>query len=73
VGEWVKDCVAYPVRYIDPVKQWNRFARGSNAAVLKHNVGRPLDAGEAQIELVLKLRKPGMSLRASPRRRAWAC
>ena len=46
------------------VRQWNKFVGEYNSTVAPRGVGRPLDAGEAQIKEVRKLRKAGRSLRA---------
>ena len=62
-AEWIKDCEAYHDRYVELLKQWNKFVPRYNAAILQRNVGRPLAASEAQAERVRKLHKQGMSLR----------
>ena len=62
-AEWIKDCQAYHDRYIELLKDWNKFVPKYNAAVLRRNVGRPLAASEAQAERVHKLHRQGMSLR----------
>jgi hypothetical protein len=46
------------------VRDWNRFVGQYNATVSSQDVGRPLDAGPAQVKDVLKRRKAGASLRA---------
>jgi hypothetical protein len=51
-------------RHNDLVRKWNRFVGEYNATVRRRNVGRPLNASDAQRETVLKLRKAGKSLRA---------
>jgi hypothetical protein len=51
-------------RYVELLRQWNRFVPDYNAAVRRRNVGRPLAAGDGQVTAVLKLRKAGKSLRA---------
>jgi hypothetical protein len=62
-AEWVKNCEAYHDRYVELLKQWNKFVPEYNAAVLRRNVGRPLAASEAQVAQVRKLHKRGVSLR----------
>ena len=45
------------------VRQWNKFVGDYNATVAPRGLGRPLQASEAQIKEVRKLRKAGISLR----------
>jgi hypothetical protein len=45
------------------VEQWNRYVPVINGRLHSKNIGRPLQAGEAQVAQVLKLRKSGTSLR----------
>jgi hypothetical protein len=62
-SEFVKTAEDYRDRYVDLVRQWNKFVPAYNAAVLKRDVGRPLGASDAQVATVRKLHKQGMSLR----------
>jgi hypothetical protein len=56
--------VALARKYDDLVRDWNRVVSEINAARFgKRGPGRPLLASNAQIEIVRKLRKRGMSLR----------
>jgi hypothetical protein len=50
-------------KYQSLVKEWNSFVPDYNATVSKNPVGRPLDASEAQVATVRKLRAKGMSIR----------
>ena len=50
-------------KYCALLRKWNRFVPEFNAAIFKRNVGRPLDASDAQRAHVLKLRGQGRSLR----------
>jgi hypothetical protein len=50
-------------KYRALLKDWNKFVPDYNATVRHRNVGRPLQASEAQVEQVLKLHKQGLSLR----------
>jgi lambda repressor-like predicted transcriptional regulator len=63
-AKWVSAAETWHDMYADVVRQWNRFVPEYNAKVRRRNVGRPLDATDAQRETILKLRKRGMSLRA---------
>ena len=56
--EWFK-------KYKDLQREWNKFVPDYNAIVTAspRNVGRPLEASDAQRQTVLKLHKDGMSLR----------
>jgi hypothetical protein len=47
----------------DLVRKWNRIIPDWNRMVAPKNVGRPLEASEAQCATVLDLRKRGFSLR----------
>lgn len=51
-------------KYSGLLRQWNAAVNDFNSVVAPRNVGRPLEASEAQRAQVLKLRKGGMSLRA---------
>ena len=46
------------------VRDWNRFIRNYNATVAPRQVGRPIEASDAQVKEVRKLRKSKSSLRA---------
>ena len=46
------------------VRKWNKFVGEYNSTVAPRGIGRPLQASEAQVENVRKLRKSGHSLRA---------
>ena len=49
-------------RYNDLLREWNRFVPDYNAVVApRRNVGRRLEASEAQVQEVCKLRKGGAS------------
>jgi DNA repair exonuclease SbcCD ATPase subunit len=61
--DWVDDCILFKDKYLELLKEWNRFVPDYNAAVRPKPVGRPLAADEAQQRQVLKLHKRGMSLR----------
>jgi hypothetical protein len=61
--DWVDDCILFKDKYLELLKEWNRFVPDYNAAVRPKSVGRPLAADEAQQCQVLKLHKRGMSLR----------
>jgi multidrug resistance efflux pump len=63
--EWTANCVEYRERYIELLKDWNRFVPLYNAAVApqQRNFGRPLGADKAQRAAVLKLHAKGTSLR----------
>lgn len=50
-------------KYAALLKEWNQFVGIFNATVEHRNAGRPLEASEAQILEVRRLRKAGMSLR----------
>lgn len=72
-GEWVFDRRQSKVwddysKLLDShnkmVRNWNKFTGDYNATVAPRCLGRPLDASEAQIKKVRKLRKAGGSLRA---------
>ncbi len=45
------------------VRQWNKFVGDYNREVAPREIGRPLEASDAQVKTVLKLRKTGVSLR----------
>lgn len=45
------------------LRQWNKFVGDYNSTVAPRGLGRPLQASEAQIKEVRKLRKAGNSLR----------
>jgi hypothetical protein len=60
---WVDDCQEARDAYIALVKKWNRNVADFNSMIAPRNVGRPLDASEAQAQQVRKLRKAGRSLR----------
>lgn len=51
-------------KYVELTRKWNKFVPEYNAVIRPRNVGRPLDASEAQQREVLKLHKSGMSLRS---------
>jgi hypothetical protein len=65
--EWSDNVIGgdYCSKYIELMRQWNRFVPEYNAIVTAspRNVGRPLAASDAQRDAVLNLRKSGMSLR----------
>ncbi len=46
------------------IRQWNKFVGEYNSAVAPRDLGRPLQASEAQVKEVRKLRKAKGSLRA---------
>ncbi len=46
------------------VREWNKFTAEYNAVVAPREVGRPLEASEAQVKEALKLRKTGISQRS---------
>ncbi len=46
------------------IRQWNKFVGEYNGAVAPRDLGRPLQASEAQVKEVRKLRKAKASLRA---------
>ncbi len=45
------------------VREWNKFIGDYNKTVAPRNSGRPLQASDAQVKEVRKLRKAGLSLR----------
>ncbi len=45
------------------IRQWNRFVADYNSTVAPRGLGRPLEASEAQVKEVRKLRKTRASLR----------
>jgi hypothetical protein len=55
------------------IREWNKNVTLFNNAVVKRNVGRPLEASEAQIKTVRALRRRGAYRAASPRKRRSAC
>jgi len=46
------------------VRQWNKFVGNYNSTVAPRGLGRPLEASDAHVKEVRKLRKAGKSLRA---------
>ena len=46
------------------IRQWNKFVGDYNSTVAPRGLGRPLQASEAQVKEVRKLRKNGASLRS---------
>jgi len=46
------------------IRQWNKFIGEYNSTVAPRDLGRPLQASDAQVKEVLRLRKAGTSLRA---------
>ena len=46
------------------IRQWNKFVGEYNSAVAPRGLGRPLQASDAQVKDVRKLRKKGVSLRS---------
>ena len=46
------------------IREWNKFVPDYNSTVAPRRIGRPLQAGEAQVAATRKLRKSGNSLRA---------
>ncbi len=46
------------------VRQWNKFVGDYNSTVAPRGLGRPLEASDAQVQNVLRLRKAKNSLRA---------
>jgi DNA repair exonuclease SbcCD ATPase subunit len=63
-AKWVSAGEMWHDKYVTVVQEWNRFVPEYNAKVRRRNVGRPLDATDAQRETILKLHKRGLSLRA---------
>jgi hypothetical protein len=63
-ANWVSVGEMWHDEYVAVVQKWNRFVPEYNATVRRRNVGRPLAAGPGQPEIVLRLRKRGLSLRA---------
>jgi hypothetical protein len=45
------------------IRDWNKFAADYNSVVAPRSLGRPLQASDAQVKDVRKLRKKGVSLR----------
>lgn len=50
-------------KYNKLVQQWNKYVPVINGRLATKNIGRPLQASEAQVAQVLKLRQRGTSLR----------
>ena len=46
------------------IRQWNKFVGDYNSVVAPRGIGRPLQASDAQVKEVRKLRKKGVSLRS---------
>ena len=46
------------------LREWNKFVGDYNSTVAPRGLGRPLEASEAQVKNVRRLRKAGKSLRA---------
>jgi hypothetical protein len=66
VWEWRSSFVEgedWYLKYKALLNDWNRFVPDYNARVAPKNVGRPLEASEAQCKEVRRLRKSGNSLR----------
>jgi hypothetical protein len=51
-------------KYVDLLKKWNKLIPKYNAAIVPKDVGRPLQASQAQCKEVVRLHKSGASLRA---------
>jgi transposase len=51
-------------KHSELLRKWNAAVNDFNSVVAPRNVGRPLEASEAQRAQVLKLRKGGMSVRS---------
>jgi hypothetical protein len=60
---WLEQVAPWADHYFKLVRDWNKFVGDYNAIVRPRNMGRPLQASEAQVQEVRKLRKKGMSLR----------
>ena len=59
--DWVDRADEDWKRYRALLRKWNQFVPDYNALVRPRNVGRPLEASDAQRAQVLKLHKGGMS------------
>jgi hypothetical protein len=57
------DAEQYHDRYVALLREWNKNVALFNNTVVKRNVGRPLEASEAQVKTVRQLRRRGTSLR----------
>ena len=60
----VEDFNALFEKHEKMVRQWNRFVGDYNSTVAPRGLGRPLEASEAQVKNVRRLRKGKNSLRA---------
>jgi hypothetical protein len=56
-ADWVDGCAAFRQKYVDLLRDWNRFVPRYNRAIAPKSIGRPLDASNAQVKQVLTLRK----------------
>jgi hypothetical protein len=61
---YITDAQQWHDRYVALLRDWNKYVGQFNAAVLKRNVGRPINATAEQIKRVRQLDRKGMSLRA---------
>jgi hypothetical protein len=59
---WTK-AVEWRDKYVKVVREWNKHIGEFNAKISPRNVGRPLEASDAQCADVLKRHKEGQSLR----------
>jgi len=56
-ADWVDGCAAFRQKYVDLLREWNRFVPRYNRVIAPKSIGRPLDASNAQVKQVLTLRK----------------
>ena len=56
-ADWVDGCAAFRQKYVDLLRDWNRFVPLYNRVIAPKSIGRPLDASNAQVKQVLMLRK----------------
>jgi len=62
-SSYFADAEQYHDRYVALLREWNKNVTLFNNTVVKRNVGRPLEASEAQTKTVRQLRRRGTSLR----------
>jgi hypothetical protein len=60
---YLADVEQYHDRYVALLREWNKNVTLFNNTVIKRNVGRPLEASEAQVKNVRQLRRRRSSLR----------
>jgi hypothetical protein len=62
--DWVDGCAAAQDKYRALLREWNKFVPKYNSVIAPKGMGRRLDASDAQVAHVLRLRKTKTSLRA---------